>query len=153
MRASSVAWKEQGQEQLREDSASEAGKAGWIWSVSIWEWSEEQERVWRMLVHMRERGGDISTRGGIKSGMTVFGEGGWWGNLEWGIWNDVSWGVLESPGNKDGRGWFPQSLAEKQKKQSPLVSLLWNRIFFFFHCKGLHTCISFSVEQTLLNYI
>lgn len=32
--------------------------------------------MWRMLVHMRERGGDISTRGGIKSGMTVFGEGG-----------------------------------------------------------------------------
>jgi len=32
--------------------------------------------------------------------------------MEGGTWNEVRWGVVESPGNKDRRGWFPGSLAE-----------------------------------------
>lgn len=40
MRAISVPWKKQGQEQVRgEGLAAEAGKAGGIWTVSVWGYS------------------------------------------------------------------------------------------------------------------
>lgn len=73
-------------------------------------------------ISAHERGGDICTRGEIKSGMSLCLETVSDEEMEGGIWNEVSGGVGESPGNKDERGWSPGSLAEKQKKQTSLAS-------------------------------
>ena len=82
-------------------------------------------------MHMREREGDTCARGGLKSGMSLCLEKAGDEEMEGGIWNEVSWGTVESPGNKDGRGWFPGSLAEKQRKQSSWHPLLLTQNFFF----------------------
>jgi len=55
-------------------------------------------------VHMRERGGDTCTRGGIKSEVVLCLEKVGDEEMEGGTWNEVRWGVVESPGNKDRRG-------------------------------------------------
>lgn len=51
---------------------------------------EEEECVWRTVVHMREREGDTCTRGGNKSGMNLCLEKASGEEMEGGIWNEVS---------------------------------------------------------------
>lgn len=102
-------------------------------------------------ISAHERGEDTCTKGEIKSGMSLCLEKASDEETEGGIWNEGSWGVVEGPGNKDGRGWFPGSLAEKQRKQISLASTYLKQILmvFFFPCKGLHIYVSFPLELTL----